>query len=84
MGKNKKGTLSLMGTRRFGTFLLKGFVLVQDLTVVSFWYRQKGRGVILVHAKEQGGRFGTLIGAGGGGGCGSINGVIHCSQTRIS
>ena len=30
------------GTRRFGTFLYKGSVLVQDLIGGSFWYMTKG------------------------------------------
>ncbi len=31
-----------MGTRRFGTFLRKGSVWVQDLTGGSFWYMSGG------------------------------------------
>ncbi len=54
--------LFVLGTHRFGTFLHKGFVLVQDLIGVSFWYIQRGagvsfwcmqrdRGVVLVHGR---------------------------------
>ncbi len=50
------------GTRRFGTFLQKGFVLVQDLKGVSFWYmagvlfwcRKWCKGFVLVHSKMKG------------------------------
>ena len=50
------------GTRRFGTFLQKGFVLVQDLKGVSFsymagvlfWCRKWCKGFVLVHSKMKG------------------------------
>ncbi len=54
---NKILLQALMGTHRFGTFLHKGFVLVQDLTGglfwymagVSFWCMKIAGGFILVH-----------------------------------
>ncbi len=63
-----------LGTRRFGTFLHIGFVLVQDLTGGSFWYMPGGSfwymplGVVSVHARgcdvtlyRQGKKYVTLL-----------------------
>ncbi len=40
--RGNKGTQFQRGTRRFGTFLYTGSVLVQDLIGGSFWYMTKG------------------------------------------
>ncbi len=66
------------GTRRFGTFRHKGFVLVQDLAGVSFWYMQRDRGVVLVHGR------GVFLVQIWGGGSLWLNGVHCCCIERCS